>query len=162
VGLPAWSLNPLLSAGMFVLTFWLARRVTRDEATAALASVMLAGSSYFLVTGASYFSHTACAFFVVGAMVAMLRMADGSAWSAVLAGLLAGLAVITRYYTPVLCLLPLAILMLRDRPWRREYVWAIAGALAPLAFMVFWLARVRLANRPRRATRDRGLLVPAE
>lgn len=136
VGLPAWSLNPLLSAGMFVLTFWLARRVTRDEATAALASVMLAGSSYFLVTGASYFSHTACAFFVVGAMVAMLRMADGSAWSAVLAGLLAGLAVITRYYTPVLCLLPLAILMLRDRPWRREYVWAIAGALAPLAFML--------------------------
>ena len=138
VGLPAWSLNPLLSAGMFVLTFWLARRVTRDEATAALASLMLAGTSYFLVTGASYFSHTACAFFVVGAMIAMLRMADGSAWSAALAGLLAGLAVITRYYTPVLCLLPLTILLLRERPWRRDILWAIAGGLAPLAFMMVY------------------------
>ena len=109
-------LNPLLSAGMFVLTFWLARRVTGDEATAALASMMLAGTTFFLVTGASYFSHTASAFLVVGAMIAMLRMAEGRAWSAALAGFLAGLAVITRYYTPVLCLLPLTILLLRERP----------------------------------------------
>ncbi len=90
------------------------------------------------MTGAWYFSHTACAFFVVGAMLAMLRMADGSAWSAALAGLLAGLAVITRYYTPVLCLLPLTILLLRERPWRRECIWAIAGGLAPLAFMMVY------------------------
>ena len=102
------------------LTFWLARRVTGDEATAALASMMLAGTTFFLVTGASYFSHTASAFLVVGAMVAMLRMADGRAWSAALAGLLAGLAVITRYHTPVLCLLPLTIVLLRERPWRRN------------------------------------------
>src|SRR5215471_11919885 len=109
VGLSAWMLNPLLSAGMFVLTFWLARRVTGDEATAALASMMLAASSYFLMTGASYFSHMACAFLVVGAMIAMLRMADGSASGAAMAGVLAAMAVITRYYTPVLCLLPLTI-----------------------------------------------------
>ena len=138
VGLPAWLLNPLLSAGMFVVTFWLARRVTGDEATAALASMMLAGTTFFLVTGASYFSHTASAFLVVGAMIAMLRMAEGRAWSAALAGFLAGLAVITRYYTPVLCLLPLTILLLRERPWRTEYVWAIAGALPPLAFMLVY------------------------
>ena len=138
VGLPAWLLNPLLSAGMFVVTFWLARRVTGDEATAALASMMLAGTTFFLVTGASYFSHTASAFLVAGAMIAMLRMAEGRAWSAALAGFLAGLAVITRYYTPVLCLLPLTILLLRERPWRTEYVWAIAGALPPLAFMLVY------------------------
>ncbi len=47
VGLPVVSLNPLLSAGMFVLTFWLARRVSGDEATAALASMMLAGPATF-------------------------------------------------------------------------------------------------------------------
>jgi len=138
VGLPPWTLNPLLSAAMFVLVFWLARRVTGDGATAALASVMLATTNYFLMTGASYFSHTACAALVVGAMIAMLRMAEGRAWSAAAAGLLAGLAVITRYYTPVLCLLPLTIVLLRERPWRTEYLWAIAGALPPIVFMLVY------------------------
>ncbi|HKW01572.1 MAG TPA: glycosyltransferase family 39 protein [Vicinamibacterales bacterium] len=138
VGLPPWTLNPLLSAAMFVLVFWLARRVTGDDATAALASVMLATTNYFLLTGASYFSHTACATLVAGAMIAMLRMAEGRAWSAAAAGLLAGLAVITRYYTPVLCLLPLTIVLLRERPWRTEYLWAIAGALPPIVFMLVY------------------------
>ena len=138
VGLPPWTLNPLISAAMFVLVFWLARRVTGDGATAALASVMLATTNYFLMTGASYFSHTACAALVVGAMIAMLRMAEGRAWSAAAAGLLAGLAVITRYYTPVLCLLPLTIVLLRERPWRTEYLWAIAGALPPIVFMLVY------------------------
>ena len=71
-------------------------------------------------------------------MIAMLRMAEGRAWSAALAGFLAGLAVITRYYTPVLCLLPLTIVLLRERPWRTEYASAIAGALPPLAFMLVY------------------------
>ena len=137
-GLPPWTLNPLLSAAMFVLTFFLARRLTGDGATAALASVMLATTSYFLMTGASYFSHTACAVLVVGAMIAMLRMAEGRPWSAAAAGVLAALAVITRYYTPVLCLLPLTIVLLRERPWRKEYLWAIAGALPPLVFMLIY------------------------
>jgi hypothetical protein len=137
VGIAAWALGPLLSAGLFVLTFRLAERLTGDGATAALASVTMAATSYFLLTGASYFSHTACAFFVVGAMVAMLRMADrGGMPSAVLAGLLAGLAMITRYYTPILCLLPLAIVLWRERRWRVEYMWAAAGLLPPLIFLL--------------------------
>ncbi len=137
-GLPSWALNPLLSAAMFVLTFFLARRVTGDEATSALAAVMLATTSYFLMTGASYFSHMACAVLVVGAMIGMLRMAEGRSWSAAAAGFLAGLAVITRYYTPVLCLLPLTIVLLLERPWRKEYLWAIVGALPPLVFMLVY------------------------
>ncbi len=39
--IPAWLLNPLLSAGLFVLTFRLAARVTEDQATAALTSLTL-------------------------------------------------------------------------------------------------------------------------
>ena len=136
LGLPAWAINPLLSGGLFVVVFFLTRRVTADGATAALTSLTLAWSSYFLMTGASFFSHTACAFFVVGAMLAMLRMADGSAWSAALAGFLAGMAVIVRYYTPMLCLLPLTIVLLRERRWRTEYLWAVAGAVPPLAFLL--------------------------
>jgi hypothetical protein len=138
LGIPSWAINPLLSAGLFLLTFRLANRVTGDGATAALASVTLASSSYFLMTGASYFSHTACAFFVVGAMLAMLRMAEGGIPSALLAGLLAGCAVIVRYYTPILCLLPLAVLLLRERRWRVNVLWAAAGALPPLAFMLIY------------------------
>jgi len=136
VGLPAWTLNPLLSAGLFVLTFELTRRVAGSDATGALAAITLVASSYFLLTGASFFSHTACAFLVVATMVGMLRMSEGSALGALLAGLAAGLAVITRYYTPILCLLPIAIVLWRERPWRRAYVWAIAGALPSLAFIV--------------------------
>jgi hypothetical protein len=138
LGLPAWTLNPLLSAGLFVLTFRLAQRVSGDHATAALASMTLAASSYFLMTGASYFSHTACAFFIVGAMLAMLRMSEGSAAGAVLAGLLAGFAMITRYYTPILCLLPLTLVLWRERRWRTEYVWAAVGALPPLVFLLVY------------------------
>ena len=136
IGLPAWAINPLCSAGLFVLTFHLALRVTRDGATAALTSLVMVSSSYFLMTGASYFSHTACAFFIVGAMVAMLRMADGSKSGAALAGLCAGMAVIVRYYTPILCLLPLAVVLWRERRWRREYLWAAAGAVPPIAFLL--------------------------
>jgi hypothetical protein len=136
LGLPAWTLNPLLSAGLFVLTFHLTRRVTGDEGAAALASITLAASSYFLLTGASFFSHTACAFLIVATMVAMVRMADGDAVSAVLAGFVGGLAVITRYYTPILCLLPLAVVLWRERRWRREYLWLIAGALPALGFIL--------------------------
>jgi hypothetical protein len=136
IGLPAWTVNPVLSAILFVVTFYLAKRVLGDEATAALAAITLAATGFFLLNGASYFSHTACALLVAGAMVAMLRMAEGRAWSAAAAGLLAGLAVITRYYTPVLCLLPLTIVLLRERPWRREYLGAVAGALPPLVLLL--------------------------
>ncbi len=138
VGLPAWIVNPCLSAGLFIVTFLLARRLTSDAATAVLASIILPLSGFFLVNGASYFSHTACALLVVGAMLAMVRAADGDAWSAALAGLLAGLAVITRYYTPILCLLPLTLVRLRERPWRWQYLAAVAGALPPLAFMLIY------------------------
>ncbi len=42
---------------------------------------------------------------------------------------------IVRYYTPVLCLLPLAIVIWRERHWRREYLWAIVGAMLPIVFL---------------------------
>lgn len=136
VRFPAWVVAPLFSGALFVLTFQLSRRVTRDDGVPALTALTLAASSYFVLTGASYFSHMACATLVVAAMLAMLRMADGDRWSAVLARGLAGLAAITRYYTPVLCLLPLTVRLLRERRWRAEYFWAIVGAAPPLAFIV--------------------------
>jgi hypothetical protein len=136
IGLPAWALNPLMSGGLFVLTFELTRRITGSDTTGALASLTLVSSSYFLVTGASFFSHTACAFLVVATMVAMVRMTEGSAVAAALAGLAASLAVITRYYTPILCLLPITIVLWREHPWRRVYLWAIVGALPALGFIL--------------------------
>lgn len=133
LGLAAWLLNPLISAALFVLTFLLARRLTRDPGTACLAAITLVWSSYFLLTGASYFSHTACACLVVAAMLMMLRMADGGgAASAVIAGVLTGFALITRYYTPALCLLPLSLALWRERRWRPEYLWAAAGTAIPI------------------------------
>src|SRR5262249_36673411 len=115
-----------------------ARRLIQDDGVAALTSLTLVWSSYFVFNGASYFSHMPCAALVVAAMIAMLGMADGSRWSAVLAGFFAGLAGITRYYTPLLCLLPLALRLLSERRWRTEYVLAIAGAAPPLIFMLIY------------------------
>ena len=45
LGVPAWTINPLLSAGLFILTFHLTRRITGRGATAALASITLPLSS---------------------------------------------------------------------------------------------------------------------
>lgn len=138
VWIPAWAVAPLISGAVFVVTFQLARRVTNNDGVAALATLTLVWSSYFVLTGASYFSHMVCAALVVASMLAMLAMAGGSRSSAILAGFFAGLAAITRYYTPLLCLLPLALRLLRERRWRVEYLLTIAGAAPPLIFMLVY------------------------
>ncbi|MBI2835875.1 MAG: glycosyltransferase family 39 protein, partial [Acidobacteria bacterium] len=107
---PPWLVNPLLGAALFSAVFGLARRIDSEPA-AVLAASMMALSNFFLMTSASYFSHTLCALLIVMSILFFVRLQeqDAGRWNAVAAGAALGFAVITRYYTPLLCVLPVAM-----------------------------------------------------
>ncbi|MCC7240618.1 MAG: hypothetical protein IT180_01725 [Acidobacteria bacterium] len=138
VGLPAWSVNPLLGALTLGLVWWLGARLYSARA-GVLAAALIGGSPYFLFNAASYFAHTFCGALLLGAALVAARDDRTPAWVPVLAGLLIGWAVVTRYFTGAFCALPIALWLLRPGVGRaRTVALFVAGglpwALALLAY----------------------------
>jgi hypothetical protein len=125
---PVWLVNPLLGALTLVLIFLLGREL-HDARTGMLAAWLAGISPFFLFNGASYFSHTFCGALLLGAACIASRAGRAHPVLVLLAGFLVGWAVVTRYLTGVVCALPIAALLIRERRQllRRLSLFALGG-----------------------------------
>jgi hypothetical protein len=134
---PVWLVNPLLGALTLVLIFLLGREL-HGARTGMLAAWLTGISPFFLFNGASYFSHTFCGALLLGAAWMASRAGRAHPALVLLAGFLVGWAVVTRYFTGVVCALPIAALLVRDR---RQVLSRLAFfALGGLPWLAFLLA----------------------
>jgi len=138
VGLPAWLVNPLLGTITLGLLWWLGARLYNPR-VGVLAAALGGVSPFFLFNAASYFSHTACGVLLLGAACVAARQDRSPAWVPVTVGMLVGWAVVTRYFTGVVCAVPIALLLLRPGVgrWRTPTLFVLGGlpwAAALLAY----------------------------
>jgi len=140
LGIPLWLINPLLGTLSLVFLFALARRIY-DDRVAILSVTSVLFSAFFVFNSASYFSHTLCGLLIILFFYCELRFFEGSkAPYALAAGLFLGLAFITRYYSTVLCALPIGlhILLRRDPRVPRAVLWTFLGTLPLLGFILIY------------------------
>jgi len=102
------------------------------------AAALVAVSSFFLFNGASYFSHTFCGALLLGAACLAAREDRTAVWVPFAAGVLVGWAVLARYFTGVVCAVPIAYWLLRPGT-RRLHTAAlfVLGGL-PWVLMLAW------------------------
>jgi hypothetical protein len=85
---------------------------------------------FFLFTAASYCSHTFCGALLLGAACVAAREDRRPAWVPVTVGLLVGWAVLARYFTGVVCGIPIALWLLRPgAPRVRTLALFLAGGM---------------------------------
>jgi 4-amino-4-deoxy-L-arabinose transferase-like glycosyltransferase len=104
-----WLVPPLLGGACVVLIGLIGRRLY-DPATGLVASVLLAGSPFFLMQSSNFLSHITWVFYMLMSMFLMLRRERTLLFGA-LAGLFFGLAVNTRPLEAVLVIAPFAIVL---------------------------------------------------
>jgi hypothetical protein len=111
--LPVWLVNPLLGCLTVVLAGVLGRRLYGPRA--GVWAALVVGTMPFMVfNAASYFSHTFCGAVLLAA--ACLAAGPRVRWfHAYAIGVLIAWAVLTRYYTGVLCGVPIVLLLLQRR-----------------------------------------------
>ena len=139
LGVPSWSVNPLLGALSLLILFWLGRTLYGARVALIAVGVTLM-SPFYLFTSASYFSHTLCALLVLAATCFTVRVVSGGAVAQVLlVGALLGGAVLTRYYTAVLCAIPIGVLLCsRPRRLPASLAWLALGGAPFAAFLLFY------------------------
>lgn len=129
LGVPTWLLNPILGALTLGLVWMLGARLYGPRAGVS-AAALLAASPFFLFNGASYFSHTFCGVMLLGAACVAARDDRRPAWVPLTVGLLVGWAVMARYFTGVVCGVPIVLWLLRPgAPRLRTSVLFVAGGL---------------------------------
>jgi hypothetical protein len=104
--------NPILGALTLGLVWQLGARLYTPRIGAS-AAALVAVSPFFLFNGASYFSHTFCGALLLGAGCVAARAERTPAWVPALVGLLVGWAVLVRYFTGVVCAVPIVCWLLR-------------------------------------------------
>ncbi|MDH4064197.1 MAG: glycosyltransferase family 39 protein, partial [Acidobacteriota bacterium] len=112
LGLPPWLVNPLMGTVTLGLIWCLGVRLYTPR-VGVLAAAIVGVSPFFLFNAASYFSHTFCGALLLGAACLAARANRTPAWVPVLTGLLIGGAVVTRYFTGVVCAVPIALWLVR-------------------------------------------------
>jgi hypothetical protein len=131
LGLPLPVVNPLVGTLSLALTFVVARRMF-DERRALLAAATIFVSGFFLFNAASYFAHPFCGALVLSSIYFAERYGrERRPWLLVLVGAGIGWAVLTRYYTGVVCAIPIAIALVRCSPGGslRTLAWVALGGL---------------------------------
>ena len=109
---PAWLLNPLLGTLTAGLLWALGTRLYGPRA-GVLAAVLVLVSPFFLFNAASYFSHTFCGALLLAAAWLAARDDRAPVWVPVAVGALIGWAVLARYFTGVVCAIPIVLWLLR-------------------------------------------------
>jgi hypothetical protein len=128
-GGPAWLVNPLLGLTTLVLLHAVGTRLY-DRRTGVAAAVLVGASPFFLFNAASYFSHTFCGAALLGATWFAAREDRRPAWVPLAVGALIGWAVVARYFTGVVCGVPIAWWLLRPgAPRMRTLAWLAVGGL---------------------------------
>ena len=137
LGIPVWLVNPILGALSLALIWKLGSRLY-DPRVGVSAAALVAISPFFLFNGASYFSHTFCGALLLGAACLAARKDRSAAWVPLLAGFLIGWAVLARYFTGVVCAMPILYWMLRPgAPRLRTAAFVAAGGL-PWVLLLAW------------------------
>ena len=138
-GVPDWMVNPFLGAITIWLVYLLGRRLD-GVPEGLVAASLVAISPFFLFNAASYFAHTLCGVAVLAGVIAADRYAErGRPLDALVLGAAIGVAVLARYYTGVLCALP--ILLIIARPLNRllrAIPWIIIGGLPFAGFLLLY------------------------
>jgi Dolichyl-phosphate-mannose-protein mannosyltransferase len=110
--LPAWLLNPLLGTVTAGLLWALGTRLYSPRA-GVLAAMLVLVSPFFLFNAASYFSHTFCGALLLGAAWLAARNDRAPVWVPLAIGALIGWAVLARYFTGVVCAIPIVLWLIR-------------------------------------------------
>ncbi len=109
---PVWMVNPILGTLSLILTAYLGTRL-HNARVGMLAAAIVAVSGFFLFNAASYFSHTFCSALLLAAACVAVRRDRFSWWVPVVVGCFVGWAVLARYFTAVVCSVPVTLLLFR-------------------------------------------------
>lgn len=135
-GVPAWLVNPILGVATLALVWTLGHQLYGPR-IGVLAALLVLVSPFFLFTAASYFSHPLCSALVLAAACLAARDDRRPWWVAMLVGMLLGWAIVSRYFTGVVCAVPVAWWLVRpgvSRPRTLALV-AIGGLPWALALL---------------------------
>ncbi len=105
-------MNPLLGTLTAVLLWALGTRLYSPRA-GVLAAMLVLVSPFFLFNAASYFSHTFCGALLLAAAWLAARNDRGPVWVPLAVGALIGWAVLARYFTGVVCAIPIVLWLIR-------------------------------------------------
>ena len=135
---PAWLVNPLFGSLTVGLVWALGTRLYNGRA-GVLAAMLTLVSPFFLFNGASYFSHTFCGALLLAAAWLGTRENRTPVWVPLAIGALIGWAVLARYFTGVVCAIPIVLWLLRPGVARiRTLVLVALGGLPwVLALMAY-------------------------
>ncbi len=140
LGIPAALANPMLA----ILTLIFFHRFASKLYGARVAGWSLLAmtfSGFFIFNAASFFSHTACLLETMLFIYCVyLYLDDYKIKYAIIAGLVAGLMVITRYYTAILLFFPFCILLWYRHGWRafKLFVMISISALPCILFFLWY------------------------
>ena len=136
-GLPPWLLNPVFGALTLGLVWQLGSRLYGPRAGVSAAAIV-AASPFFLFNAASYFSHTFSGAMLLGAACLAARDDRRPPWVPLAAGLLIGWAVTARYFTGVVCAVPIAYWLLRPGAPRLRTAALFALGGLPWVVLLAW------------------------
>jgi hypothetical protein len=134
---PSWLVNPVLGALSLALVWQLGSRLYGPRIGVS-AAALVAVSPFFLFNAASYFSHTFCGALLVGSACLAAREDRTAAWVPVGAGFLVGWAVLARYFTGVVCAIPVVLWLLRPGVSRLRTAALFALGGLPWAALLAW------------------------
>ncbi|MBN1270662.1 MAG: glycosyltransferase family 39 protein [Candidatus Aminicenantes bacterium] len=137
--IPTWAVNPALGTLSLIALFLLGRKMFNSK-IAILTVFFVFLSPFFLFNAASYFSHTFCSLLIILVAYFMLKnLSSGKKIYLFLSGLLWGIALITRYYTAVLCLLPLLIYwFVNQKKGHKNLIWFLLGTTPAILFFALY------------------------
>lgn len=110
---PIWLVNPLLGTTTLLLVAYLGTRL-HDARVGVAAAGLVAVSGFFLFNAASYFSHVFCSVLLLAAACLAVSPRRLAWWVPLAIGFLFGWAVLARYYTAVICAIPIVLLLCRQ------------------------------------------------
>jgi hypothetical protein len=149
--IPAWLANPICGVLSLALVWALASEL-QGTRIGPLAAALVASSGFFAFNAASYFSHTFCGLLLLVAACSAAAAGRRPAVGPLLTGFFIGWAVLTRYFSGLLCGIAIgALLVSRARPHhRRALTLMIAGGVPSMLFLLAYNAA--LSGTPWRPT----------
>ena len=133
--MPTFLVNPILGMLSLMLVAGLGTRL-HSARVGVLAALVVGASPFFLFNAASYFPHTLCGLLLLTAAYVASRKDRTAAWVPLGVGFLLGWAVATRYFTGVVCGIPILAWLLRPGVARgRTLVLLIVGGIPSMALL---------------------------
>ncbi len=109
ISVPAWIINPIIGCISIICLYFLSRSLSNSY-VAKITIFVTALSSFYLFNAASFFSHNFCSLLIILFTLSSFKyFKEDKLIYAFLAGTFLGWAFITRYFTAILCMMPILI-----------------------------------------------------